>query len=53
MPQSIFSISAAEKESKIAKVAHLIPKYYDELDAKKVVQVLKTGIKELEKENSK
>ena len=30
MPQSIFSISAAEKESKIAKVAHLIPKYYDD-----------------------
>ena len=30
MPQSIFSISVAEKESKIAKVAHLIPKYYDD-----------------------
>jgi hypothetical protein len=30
MPQSIFSISAAEKENKIAKVAHLIPKWYAE-----------------------
>jgi len=30
MPSSIFTLSAAEKERKIAKVAHLIPKYYDD-----------------------
>ena len=30
MADSIFTISAAEKENKIAKVAHLIPKWYAE-----------------------
>ena len=30
MPDSIFTLSAADRENKIAKVAHLIPKWYDE-----------------------
>jgi len=30
MPPSIFTLSAAEKERKIANVAHLIPEYYDD-----------------------